>query len=190
MRVRDLDRTSLSRVEEARGWLGMQGVDPQNDPGEDWRDDPSPAEMAEMDRDERRKRELDATGFAHRIAVNGDCWEWTGPRDRDGYGKCSYGRRAHRLAYERLKGPIPEGLVIDHLCRNRACVNPAHLEPVTIAENNRRGIQPSASKTHCVNGHEYDPENTYLRPNGHRDCRACIRTRVATYKARLLAAAA
>lgn len=76
------------------------------------------------------------------------CWPWTARLDRDGYGtlKMPTGRsiRAHRFAYELLVGPIPEGLVIDHLCRNRRCVNPAHLEPVTAEENWRRGDAPSA----------------------------------------------
>lgn len=111
------------------------------------------------------------------------CMPWTGKVNSSGYGEyVRMGRtyRAHRLSYEIFVGPIPDGLVIDHLCRNRRCCNPCHLEPVTAAENTRRGwpvIKPT-----CVNGHEYTPENTYARPNGGKDCRACIRARVRRYK--------
>lgn len=78
-----------------------------------------------------------------RIDRSGDCWVWTGNRTSAGYGQVWARRRmllVHRVVYEQLVGPIPEGLVIDHLCRNRSCCNPAHLEPVTTAENVRRGL--------------------------------------------------
>lgn len=88
----------------------------------------------------------------------------------------------HRLVYEMLVGPIPEGLELDHLCRNHACVNPAHLEPVTHLENVRRGEK--AQRTHCVHGHEFTPANTYLRKEGRRMCRACRNRRVRDLKAR------
>jgi hypothetical protein len=113
-----------------------------------------------------------------------DCIIWAGSIDRDGYGRFR-NTPAHRIAYEESKGPIPSGLVIDHLCRVRNCVNPDHLEAVTIRENTLRGFNPpamNARKTHCVNGHEFDEINTYWRPNGERDCRACIRARVRKYK--------
>jgi len=81
-----------------------------------------------------------------KVLVGDDCWEWTAGRDRHGYGQLkisSAGRkttaRAHRVVYEIVRGPIPEGLTLDHLCRNRGCVNPSHLEPVTIGDNIRRG---------------------------------------------------
>jgi hypothetical protein len=102
------------------------------------------------------------------------CWIWQRGIKRDGYPKDWDGKRsvqAHRYYYEMHVGPIPEGLVIDHLCRVRTCVNPEHLEPVTHAENMRRS--GPAQKTHCVNGHEFNEANTYIRPSGGRQCRAC-----------------
>lgn len=109
-----------------------------------------------------------------------ECVEWGGHRYR-GYGYLTHdGRyvRAHRWAWEQAFGPIPEGLTLDHLCRNRACIVPCHLEPVTNRENALRGMNFSAfnaRKTHCKNGHEFTPENTFPRgPGGaHRGCRIC-----------------
>lgn len=107
------------------------------------------------------------------------CWEWTGAT-RKGYGtfqSTQWGKTIHRLAhrhaYELLVGPIPEGLTIDHLCRNTLCVNPAHLEPVTGEENRNRGSR-SPLNTTCINGHAYTPENTYRYKN-RRECRTCRR---------------
>ena len=109
------------------------------------------------------------------------CWVWTAYRDRDGYGVVSdtsnRGRRAHRAVYELHVGPIPEGLQLDHLCRNTGCVNPAHLEPVTCRVNLLRGDTVNArnaQKTHCKRGHEFTPENTGRQPRG-RYCRTCSR---------------
>jgi hypothetical protein len=107
------------------------------------------------------------------------CWTWMGNVSNGGYGQINNGGRlvmVHRLAYELLVGPIPLGLQLDHLCRNRRCVNPAHLEPVTQQENIRRGNsgQKNAARTHCPDGHPYDESNTYLSPGSKsRTCRTC-----------------
>lgn len=117
------------------------------------------------------------------------CWIWTGARTTAGYGhftlsKPRRGVYAHRFAYELLVGPIPDGLPLDHLCRNRRCVNPAHLEPVTHRENILRGTSPipaNAVKTHCDQGHEFTPENTYIYSDGGRKCRTCRRLQQRRY---------
>lgn len=117
--------------------------------------------------------------------AQGACWDWKAGKTKAGYGVFrpahGQGTLAHRYAYELLIGPIPEGLVIDHLCRNRGCVNPDHMEPVTTGENTRRGFGISTwnrLKTHCPKGHPYDVENTYIHPsNNGRICRQCARER-------------
>jgi hypothetical protein len=114
--------------------------------------------------------------------VNGfsknQCKEWDGGINKHGYGTVRIGRErkmwyVHRLAYTLFVGEILEGLQIDHLCRNRKCLNIHHLEPVTQKENMKRGI--TASKTKCKNGHAFDKANTYITPRGLRNCRHCNR---------------
>lgn len=124
--------------------------------------------------------------FWAKVDTSGECWEWTANKIR-GYGQFTAAKRkyrAHRFAYELLVGPIPEGLEIDHLCRNRACVNPAHLEPVTRQENLRRaGVSwryanaARRAKTHCKRGHLFDEKNTYITRSGGRQCRQCCAIR-------------
>lgn len=121
------------------------------------------------------------------------CWEWTGAVATNGYARLSLmpwgkARTAHRIAYEVLAGPIPTGLDLDHLCRVRWCVNPAHLEPVTRKENLRRGDHNNRRRTHCRNGHEYTPENTVRPRPGARTCRICGLASRARYRERQRAA--
>ncbi|WP_422744277.1 HNH endonuclease signature motif containing protein [Micromonospora sp. WMMD754] len=119
------------------------------------------------------------------IADNG-CWNFTGAHSAT-YGQIWWNRRqwlAHRVSYAIHVGPIPEGKQIDHKCRNRSCVNPDHLEPVTAWENANRAGMPAGtrqrSKTHCPEGHPYDEANTYVVPkSGHRQCRTCNKRRSA-----------
>ncbi len=130
--------------------------------------------------------------ISNRITVDlvSGCWKVAGNLDKDGYARIG-GEGAHRVVYKLLVGPIPEGLVLDHVeawgCVWRCCSWPAHLEPVTAAVNTLRGSSPhaiNARKTRCVNGHEYDLFSTYYRPNGNRDCRFCILDRVKRYQQR------
>lgn len=125
-----------------------------------------------------------------RISVDAatGCHNWTGAKDSNGYGHAQVQKQwvaAHRWFYARAKGEIPGGLVIDHLCRNPACCNPDHLEAVTQRENIARGFSPTSSnaaKVHCLHGHPFTEANTYRRPDGTRDCRACVRERARRYK--------
>lgn len=114
------------------------------------------------------------------------CWYWEGVikggglGDGGGYGYfavAGVSYYAHRWAYLELVGPIPAGRDLDHLCRNRPCVNPAHLEPVTRAENLRRGRLLRQPITQCIRGHSYDEANTRLNRKGARVCRSCDRQR-------------
>lgn len=110
----------------------------------------------------------------------GPCWVWTAATIEEyGYFWLDGDNvRAHRVSCEWERGPIPEGLVVDHLCRNHSCVRPSHLEAVTEQENILRGTGPSAenaAKTHCIHGHAFTPENTKMTPRGGRHCRTCAR---------------
>lgn len=130
--------------------------------------------------------------FWSKIDASGVCWEWTDSLC-EGYGTIWIGKqrmKAHRWAWEYLIGPIPDGLVIDHLCRNRKCVLPDHLEPVSDRVNIRRGhgALSRLNKTHCPQGHPYSGDNLHISMNGGRSCRTCLRKRgrilAANYRAR------
>lgn len=129
--------------------------------------------------------------FWAKVVVVENCWEWCGCTSR-GYGQFYMGKKihaAHRVSYELSVGPIPNGLTLDHLCRNRRCVNPSHLEPVTLKENVRRGRGPAAGnfrKTHCPQGHPLLGDNLVVR-RGWRECKTCNRAAsYRKYKKRLL----
>lgn len=116
--------------------------------------------------------------LARAVAGPNGCVVWAGGKNNNGYGHITIdGQRiyTHRLSYELHVGPIPDGLVIDHLCRNRACLNPHHLEPVTQGENTRRG-EP-AQRTHCPAGHPYDEANTRIRKRTDKKTGGAITTR-------------
>ena len=122
--------------------------------------------------------------FWAKVQKGEGCWIWTAGNS-DGYGRFYFEGRvvpAHRWSYEDAIGPIPDGLVIDHLCRNHSCVNPAHMEPVTHVENVKRGIAADliyarqAQQTHCKQGHELTEENVYWYGR-RRQCRVCRKER-------------
>ncbi len=144
-----------------------------------------------------------------RISVDeqNGCWHFTGYVNRYGYGETGHGM-AHRVVYQGHVGAIPDGLFLDHVCHSndlacpggndcwhRRCVNPAHLEPVTPKENVNRGRTAEYmshrhdSTTHCVSGHEFTAGNTYMTPDGRRQCRTCRRTSNREYMRRRRAAA-
>jgi hypothetical protein len=129
---------------------------------------------------------MDVDAFWEKVDRRGpdECWPWLGTHATNGYGRAWIDHRrrapAHRIAYELVRDPIPAGLSLDHLCRNRDCVNPAHLEPVTNRENVLRGVghtAVNAAKTACKRGHPFDEANTY-RAKGHRYCRTCMTARL------------
>lgn len=139
--------------------------------------------------------DLQCQRFLSKVEQRADgCWEWVGTRVKGGYGRFTVEQRptraklAHRLAYEHFVGPIPEGRELDHLCRNRACVNPTHVEPVTHLENCHRGdVRLNAyhaqnvlrQRTHCRKGHSY--ADAYSQ-KGARRCKTCQRAAMARWR--------
>ena len=123
--------------------------------------------------------------FWEKVDKTNSCWNWTAAKSKLGYGRLKVNRNdllAHRFSYEMVHGMIDPELCLDHLCRNRACVNPAHLEPVSIGENIRRGLAKAGinfNKTHCIRNHLLSGDNLYLTNDGRRQCRACGRIRTA-----------
>jgi hypothetical protein len=130
-----------------------------------------------------------AERFEARVQRSAGCWEWAGGHS-GGYAEIPApfpARRpllAHRVSYEMFVGPIPAGLELDHLCRNRGCVNPAHLEPVTHQENVERAPNYSSNRTHCPQGHPYAGKNVWVDKRGKRYCRTCQRQQARDYYAR------
>jgi hypothetical protein len=136
--------------------------------------------------------QIDLVRFRDKVASPPDgasyyrhCWIWTGAKNAKGYGRFWWHGRlhlAHRWAYERVNGPIPVGLVIDHICNQPSCVNPNHLEVATrghnvLREGSKAPSRVNALKTECIHGHLFTKENTYVKSDGRRDCRACNRDR-------------
>lgn len=157
-----------SKVLLARGWCGKHY--------ERWRrhGDPNYTERPTWG-------QSDEVRFFAKVDAEGDCWQWTACVGPDGYARF-LGTKAHRWAWIHLVGPIPERLELDHLCRNRSCVNPDHLEPVTGYVNIHRSFSPparNARKTHCPKGHPYAGDNlrVYARPGGtpSRYCNSCLK---------------
>lgn len=128
--------------------------------------------------------------FTSKYVIDPDtgCWLWTAGKGSRGYGQFFFDGSvvmAHRFAYAVLRGPIPDGLQIDHLCRVRHCVNPDHMEPVTPKENTLRGegvAARQARQTHCKRGHAFDDGNTARGTKGERVCRACRRQYMIEYR--------
>jgi hypothetical protein len=120
--------------------------------------------------------------FWPKVDAHGDCWEWTGAK-ANGYGRFHDGTHvvsAHRYAYQHLVGTIPEGMVLDHLCRVRHCCNPDHLRVITHRENTLCGYNSPATnarKTHCLRGHPLTGDNIRIRAHGDRFCKECRRIR-------------
>jgi len=123
------------------------------------------------------------------------CWIWFGAADKKGYGRININGKtklAHRVSFELFNKKIPDGMVIDHLCRVPACINPNHLEVVTLRINTQRGMcaetqrKRQLSKTNCPKGHEYSLKNTYIDPRGYRNCIKCRSISIKTYKEKML----
>lgn len=169
--VRVLNRCSVEGCERKYCGNGFCGMHRQR-----WLKYGDPLFVAQIRGDDQRRLMSRVT-----IVAETGCWE-VPVHKGDLYGRVRYkGTRwvAHRAFYDMLIGPIPEGLTVDHLCRNKPCVNPDHLEPVTQRVNNLRAESPvttNATKTHCLRGHEFTPENTLLC-SGSRYCRICMRLR-------------
>ena len=131
------------------------------------------------------KKTLDR--FWSKVKKTDSCWNWTATKTKGDYGQFRVNNkmvRSHRFSYELFKGKIPDGFTLDHLCRNPSCVNPDHLEVVTMKENILRGTSFSAinaRKTHCIHGHEFTPKNTYFIRTG-KGCRICQRDKIRKYQ--------
>lgn len=123
-----------------------------------------------------------------RVTISDGCWEWTGAKDTSGYGRVGTQagvRQTHRVFYEWFVGPIADDMQLDHLCRNRGCVRPSHLEQVTLQENTNRSDSTLAvvnrAKTKCPKGHDYSPDNLVKSMLPKRVCLTCQRARAAAW---------
>lgn len=129
-----------------------------------------------MNQEAFKRRVLIDTLNLCKIPELGPCWLWIGCTQYNGYGQITIDYKTllvHRFAYELFKGPIPDDLEIDHLCRIKRCCNPVHLEAVTHSVNVSRATSFNGSKTYCPQGHEYSELNTYITKKGRRKCRRC-----------------
>lgn len=163
------------------GWRGERYVDVDRHSGgwgDGWRFAGIKKQMTNGNGEDLKKKII-----GRKETDKNDCWNWSGAK-RKGYGMIKVGMKqmsVHRVLYEILVAPIPEGYVIDHLCRNKSCINPAHLQPVTSKENTLRGTSFAAinsKKTHCPKGHEYTQENLGKNKAGRRVCKQCNRDRM------------
>ena len=129
--------------------------------------------------------------FFKKVKKTTYCWEWLGCKNKNGYGMFGMNKEitgAYRASYELFIGKIPKGMTIDHICRNRSCVNPVHLKVMTLKENILRGTSFSAinaRKTHCIRGHEFTKENTNIMTNGSRQCRTCFNMLQRNYRKKI-----
>lgn len=165
-----------SGIRKARGWCEMHYIR--------WRKHGDP----HVNKLPMRVHGTPEERFWAKVDADGDCWEWIGFKNQAGYGRfyAPSGKMvlAHRYAYETLVGSIPSDAEIDHLCKNRACVSPAHLDPVSHKENVRRGAASTVMKlraqriTHCKSGHDLTVEGAFVRNgSGRRRCKECNRSR-------------
>jgi HNH endonuclease len=133
----------------------------------------------------KKRAPVDRFRTKYKVASNG-CWQWTSGLNSQGYGSFYDGEKhvgAHCFSYRQFRGPIAPWLTVDHVCRNRACVNPLHLRLLSNLDNTLAGIGPTAlnkRKTRCVHGHRFAQANTYIRKDGSRRCRQCRLIRYAT----------
>ena len=138
-------------------------------------------------RTQEAKRLVSTIRFQSKVDKTGKCWVWKAARVGNGYASFWVGgghgsMYAHRISYIAAIGEIPEGIQLDHICRNRACVNPEHLEPVTCKENVKRGLKVDLKETCGAGLHEWSEENIYTAPStGRRLCKPCRRKRNAEY---------
>lgn len=159
----------------------MEGADVPKRTAPQWMLTPEQAELRTSLSSEAQAHPL-TDRLLSKVIIEDDCWVWAGFKMSSGYGGFQqHGngryRAAHRVTYESWVGPIPDGLHLDHLCRVRPCVRPDHLDPVTIAENNRRMVRDVyLGATHCKRGHLWT-ENERRHPAGYRYCAACHRER-------------